>query len=60
MLSGNPPEQFLSDQPQLKKLLLVITDDKPNEIDHYEHRYGLEDTKKQYKKRVMQVSVCLP
>lgn len=27
-----------------KKLLLVLTDGKPNDLDHYEGRYGIEDT----------------
>ncbi|TCS64715.1 nitric oxide reductase activation protein NorD [Varunaivibrio sulfuroxidans] len=27
------------------RLLLVLTDGKPNDIDHYEGRYGLEDTR---------------
>jgi len=36
----------LLDQPQQQKWLLLLTDGKPNDVDHYEHRYGLEDTKK--------------
>ena len=28
-----------------RKLLLVITDGKPNDLDHYEGRYGIEDTR---------------
>jgi nitric oxide reductase NorD protein len=28
-----------------KKLLLILTDGKPNDIDHYEGRFGIEDTK---------------
>lgn len=35
----------LASQPQRRKLLLLITDGKPNDIDHYEGRYGLEDTR---------------
>jgi len=27
-----------------KRLLLVLTDGKPNDLDHYEGRYGIEDT----------------
>ncbi len=27
-----------------RRLLLVITDGKPNDLDHYEGRYGVEDT----------------
>lgn len=29
-----------------KKLLLVLSDGKPNDLDHYEGRYGVEDTRK--------------
>ncbi|HMM89201.1 nitric oxide reductase activation protein NorD [Bradyrhizobium sp.] len=36
----------LVDQPQRKKLLLVLTDGKPNDIDHYEGRFAVEDTRK--------------
>lgn len=28
-----------------KKILLILTDGKPNDIDHYEGRFGIEDTK---------------
>jgi nitric oxide reductase NorD protein len=28
------------------RLLLVLTDGKPNDVDHYEGRYGIEDTRK--------------
>lgn len=35
----------LRDQPAEKRLLLVLTDGKPNDIDHYEGRYGIEDTR---------------
>ncbi|CBL47291.1 Predicted nitric oxide reductase activation protein [gamma proteobacterium HdN1] len=28
-----------------KRLLLVVTDGKPNDLDHYEGRYGIEDTR---------------
>ncbi|WP_300054952.1 VWA domain-containing protein [uncultured Roseobacter sp.] len=31
---------------QSAKLLLVLTDGKPNDIDHYEGRHGIEDTRK--------------
>ena len=27
-----------------EKLLLILTDGKPNDIDHYEGRFGIEDT----------------
>jgi len=32
--------------PQRKKLLLVLTDGKPNDVDHYEGRFAVEDTRK--------------
>lgn len=35
----------LDDQDATRKLLLVITDGKPNDLDHYEGRFGLEDTR---------------
>ena len=35
----------LSIQPQRRKLLLIITDGKPNDLDHYEGRHGIEDTR---------------
>ncbi len=35
----------LSQRPNARKLLLVITDGKPNDIDHYEGRFGIEDTR---------------
>lgn len=36
----------LAEQPNRKKLLLVLTDGKPNDIDHYEGRFGIEDTRR--------------
>lgn len=33
-------------QPQRKKLLIVLTDGKPNDVDHYEGRFAVEDTRK--------------
>ncbi|OAN50087.1 nitric oxide reductase activation protein NorD [Magnetospirillum moscoviense] len=36
----------LEERPNRHRLLLVITDGKPNDIDHYEGRYGIEDTRK--------------
>ncbi len=36
----------LAEQPSRKRLLLVLTDGKPNDLDHYEGRYGIEDTRK--------------
>jgi nitric oxide reductase NorD protein len=34
----------LARQAKKKRLLLVITDGKPNDLDHYEGRHGIEDT----------------
>jgi nitric oxide reductase NorD protein len=36
----------LEQRPNRHRLLLVITDGKPNDVDHYEGRYGIEDTRK--------------
>ena len=36
----------LAKQPNRTKLLLVLTDGKPNDIDHYEGRFALEDSRK--------------
>ncbi len=38
-------EQLIQQASQ-QKLLLILTDGKPNDLDKYESRYGLEDTKK--------------
>ncbi|MFV0334968.1 MAG: nitric oxide reductase activation protein NorD [Tropicimonas sp.] len=35
----------LATQARKRKLLLVITDGKPNDLDHYEGRHGIEDTR---------------
>jgi nitric oxide reductase NorD protein len=35
----------LAARPNRKKLLIVLTDGKPNDLDHYEGRYGIEDTR---------------
>ncbi len=35
----------LAERPAHRQLLLVITDGKPNDLDHYEGRYGVEDTR---------------
>lgn len=32
-------------QPQKQRLLLILTDGKPNDLDRYEGRYGIEDTR---------------
>ena len=34
------------ERPNARKLLLVITDGKPNDLDHYEGRFGVEDTRR--------------
>ncbi len=36
---------ILAKQPAGRRLLLILTDGKPNDLDHYEGRYGLEDTR---------------
>jgi nitric oxide reductase NorD protein len=36
----------LSERPNRQRLLLVLTDGKPNDIDHYEGRFGIEDTRR--------------
>jgi len=35
----------LDKEPCKHRLLLVLTDGKPNDLDHYEGRYGIEDTR---------------
>jgi nitric oxide reductase NorD protein len=35
----------LEQRPNRHRLLLIITDGKPNDLDHYEGRYGIEDTR---------------
>jgi len=35
----------LARRPHRHRLLLLLTDGKPNDIDHYEGRYGIEDTR---------------
>lgn len=36
----------LAERPNRKHLLLVLTDGKPNDVDHYEGRFALEDTRR--------------
>jgi len=36
----------LDARPNKQKLLLILTDGKPNDVDHYEGRYGIEDARK--------------
>ncbi len=35
---------IIAEQKSTEKLLLILTDGKPNDIDHYEGRFGIEDT----------------
>ncbi len=37
--------QLLQKRPESKRLLMLLTDGKPNDLDVYEGRYGLEDTR---------------
>lgn len=37
---------ILEKQPTAMRVLLVLTDGKPHDIDYYEERYGIEDTRK--------------
>ena len=37
--------QLLEKQDSTQKLLLILTDGKPNDLDKYEGRYGIEDTR---------------
>ncbi|SNZ07210.1 nitric oxide reductase activation protein NorD [Cohaesibacter gelatinilyticus] len=38
--------KVLEERQSQKRLMLVITDGKPNDLDHYEGRHGIEDTRK--------------
>ncbi|MDY0117298.1 MAG: VWA domain-containing protein [Sulfurimonadaceae bacterium] len=38
--------KILEKQPNKNKLLLILSDGKPNDVDRYDGRYGIEDTKK--------------
>lgn len=38
-------QQILSLRPERHRLILLLTDGKPNDLDHYEGRYGVEDTR---------------
>ena len=37
--------RILVEQPASRRLLLLISDGKPNDLDHYDSRYGIEDTR---------------
>jgi nitric oxide reductase NorD protein len=36
----------LAARPNRRRLLIVLTDGKPNDLDHYEGRYGIEDSRR--------------
>lgn len=36
---------MLAQRPNRYRLLILLTDGKPNDVDHYEGRYGIEDTR---------------
>ncbi|MDR3435118.1 VWA domain-containing protein [Telmatospirillum sp.] len=36
----------LDERPNRHRLIILLTDGKPNDIDHYEGRYGIEDTRR--------------
>ena len=36
----------LQERPNTHRLLLVLTDGKPNDVGHYQGRYGVEDTRR--------------
>ena len=38
-------QQLLIQRPERYRLLLLLSDGKPNDLDHYEGRYGIEDTR---------------
>ncbi len=38
--------EILKQQPAQQRLLLILSDGKPNDIDRYEGRYGIEDTRR--------------
>jgi nitric oxide reductase NorD protein len=37
--------RILAEQPAARRLLLLISDGKPNDLDQYDSRYGIEDTR---------------
>lgn len=37
--------QILAKRPEALRLLMILSDGKPNDVDHYEGRYGIEDTR---------------
>ena len=51
----------LAKQPASQRLLLLLTDGKPNDLDHYEGRYGVEDTREAVReaKRMGLIPFCI-
>jgi nitric oxide reductase NorD protein len=45
--------QLLSAEASSEKLLLILTDGKPNDLDKYEGRYGIEDTRRAVREAAM-------
>lgn len=41
--------KIIHEQKNSQKLMLILTDGKPNDIDHYEGRFGIEDTRQAIK-----------
>ena len=39
-------QQVLAERPESHRLLLLLSDGKPHDIDHYDGRFGIEDTRK--------------
>ncbi len=37
--------RLLAEQPNALRLMMILTDGKPNDMDHYEGRFGIEDTR---------------
>jgi nitric oxide reductase NorD protein len=52
---------LLARQPARHRLLLMLTDGKPNDVDHYPGRYGIQDTRQAVAEARMQglVAFCL-
>jgi nitric oxide reductase NorD protein len=38
-------QQQLAQRPERHRLIILLSDGKPNDLDHYEGRYGIEDTR---------------
>ena len=39
-------QQALAERPESHRLLLLLSDGKPHDVDHYDGRFGIEDTRK--------------